>query len=663
MKVVLITLNYNGAEPTLGLVESVRNQLNENFSLIVVDNNSKDREYLRKGLSGIEHVSLIENEANLGFAAGNKSGVVQAFKNSADWVVLINNDTAVDSDFSNKLIEGLSGKTGLAGLPIQEESGDIAYSGRISWLKTPSRKDFHVYNPNEIVSDRYVIGAGMAISKEAFQQIGFMDEKYFLYFEDIDYSFRAQQAGIDTHYLRAPIVHHKLSTTTKKELGGPLLHRYHYRNALYFNFKNGSLITQILAVPWSVLIALHQIFKIVTRDNPKLSRAILSGVVDFYMEQMGHINTKKKIGIECEQIEGEMWGVGKIVLKTLENIGMRPELANDFEFHLYFKSEIPKLPFLDNPIFHKKIIEQPFKHKSFVLYYYLFLPVTLWFERLDFMFFPNYMLPVIFFGKSIVMLTEDIYYEMRSKQQKIQHRIAYRIFTTWAVWWASKIMAISETSKKELHRLFGIDPERIIVNHLAIDNPKSELNNDNGDYLLFVGQAFPRRHLKESLMAFEKLSSDFPNLKFIAVGPDKYNPPRIKTLLSDINKNLGSEKVIWYEHVPQEQLLKLYSHALATIYVSSREAFGLPPLEALAQGSIPIVADNPLGHELFGEAAIFVEKLHSVEAIATAMREAMTNTALREKIKGLAPQIANKYTWSAHTERFINLIKTITNYA
>ena len=92
-------------------------------------------------------------------------------------------------------------------------------------------------------------------------------------------------------------------------------------------------------------------------------------------------------------------GIGKTLKdpKLLENIAARPELEKDYEFYLYFKSEIPKLSFLDAPIFHKKIISQPFQHKSFVLYYYLFLPVNLWFERLDVMFFPNYMLPIIFF--------------------------------------------------------------------------------------------------------------------------------------------------------------------------------------------------------------------------------------------------------------------------
>ena len=52
----------------------------------------------------------------------------------------------------------------------------------------------------------------------------------------------------------------------------------------------------------------------------------------------------------------------------------------------------------------------------------------------------------------------------------------------------------------------------------------------NGDYILYVGQAFPRRHLRETLLAFEKISPQYLDLKFIAIGNDKYNPPIIEKL-------------------------------------------------------------------------------------------------------------------------------------
>ena len=119
-----------------------------------------------------------------------------------------------------------------------------------------------------------------------------------------------------------------------------------------------------------------------------------------------------KIGIECESIEGKnpMWGVGRMIIKLLEEISHRPELEKDFRFVLYFKDSVPDFEFLKAPIFEKKTVPVPlFKNRLFPLYYFDVLPMKLWFEELDLMFWPNYMLPITAFGKSLVMLTEDVF--------------------------------------------------------------------------------------------------------------------------------------------------------------------------------------------------------------------------------------------------------------
>jgi glycosyltransferase involved in cell wall biosynthesis len=370
-----------------------------------------------------------------------------------------------------------------------------------------------------------------------------------------------------------------------------------------------------------------------------------------------------RIGIECEQLESPSWGIGRIISKFLQEIHRRPELRNEFEFCLYFKSRIPDLEFLKDPIFRKEIIWQPLPYKSFVLYYYVFLPIRLWFSRCDVMFFPNYMLPIIHFGKSLVLLTDDIYHEMRSAQQRFHHRLAYWVFGYWAVWRATRFMAISEASKKELVRLFGITSERITVNHLGVDTPRIEGEAPHSrPFILYVGQAFPRRHLKETLAAFERIAPEFPQLDFIIIGPDKYNPPIIEEAVQEINQRLGSPRVLHISHVADEMLARYYAHgAKALTYISSREAFGLPPMEALGHGSIPVLADLPLSHELFGDNAFFVPHPDSVESIAETLRDAVTNEPKRQKILEARESIMRKFTWKAHADRFIHIIRTMTH--
>ncbi len=347
---------------------------------------------------------------------------------------------------------------------------------------------------------------------------------------------------------------------------------------------------------------------------------------------------------------------------------------------MYFKSKIPDYPWLANPIFAKKVIlnhSQILKNlriDSFSLYYYICLPIKLWFEKLDLMFFPNYMLSPLFRGESLVMLTEDIYYEIRRPDLRLRYKLAYKIFAEWwAARYATKIMATSETSKSEVSKLFKISPDRIVVNALGVDAPKIITRNqqlETSNYVLYVGQAFPRRHLRETMLAFEYLvehtterlnlveAQPLSSLKLIAVGKDKYNPPIIKKLAEETNNRLGHSAIIYKEYVPEEELTALYANAKCVVYISSKEAFGLPPLEALSYGVPAVVSDEPINHEIYGGNVFMVRQPITPETIAEAIKDGLTNEIRRQKIKESAERILEKYTWQKHTDRFLQIIRS-----
>src|SRR6185436_4560782 len=141
-----------------------------------------------------------------------------------------------------------------------------------------------------------------------------------------------------------------------------------------------------------------------------------------------------KIGIECESIEGDSWGVGKMIKNLLQEISEHQELSKGFHFVLYFKSKIPELQFLDNPIFEKKITRPrwlSFIPFSFNIHYHIWMIARAYIDGIDTMFFPNYMMPILWFKKSIVMLTDDIYFEMNNPALPFRYRLAYNIFSRW----------------------------------------------------------------------------------------------------------------------------------------------------------------------------------------------------------------------------------------
>lgn len=366
-----------------------------------------------------------------------------------------------------------------------------------------------------------------------------------------------------------------------------------------------------------------------------------------------------KVGIECESIESDSHGIARLITELLKEIARRPELEKEFIFYLYFKSHIPDLPYLKAPIFHTRLVRLPLLPPSFSIYYYVLLPIRKIFDGLDIMYYTNYMLPLIHTGKSLVFSAHDAFYEARSKNIPFRFRIAYRIFCGWAARHATKLIAMSEFGKQELMKAAGIGPDRILVNHLAVSPAPANVQPHPGQYILFVAQAFPRRHLRETLLAFEKIAPQYPELKFVAIGPDKYPTPVIDDLMTKINQGLDAESIQHLDHVTDDELASYYAGAQAVAYVSSKEAFGLPPLEALAYDTVPVVADNELTHELFGTSgAIFVHDPESVDEIEEGLRQAL-DPVVRDAVLAHRESILASFTWKAHTDRFLTIIRHV----
>ena len=232
-------------------------------------------------------------------------GIKKALENGSDWIFLLNNDTMPEIHLIEHLKADLEGKEGIFGLSL-DEGERTAFGGLIQWLKpTLSHITTLKVVMTKSVDKFYAIGGAMLIHKSVFERIGLLDENYFLYFEDADFCQRAKKAGIPVSFLptefldplkqgqettpRKIKISHSVSASTKK-LGSSMLLRYHYRNALYFNLKNGPWYIKLLVWPWSLVVALKQIVKILISKNKEQSVAILKGVGDWYSNRMGKIH-------------------------------------------------------------------------------------------------------------------------------------------------------------------------------------------------------------------------------------------------------------------------------------------------------------------------------------------------------------------------------------
>lgn len=247
--VLIVVLNWNGIEDTKECLESLFKQTYSNYKIAVIDNASKDDSLQQLKLLQQKHENLIliENKKNLGFAGGVNSGIKYALKNQFDAVALFNNDAIADKDWLKYLVKNLKGDTGIVtGLLLHRDGKTIDSTGDFytTWgLPSPRNRNDSAEDAPE---SNYVFGASGGASLyscRVFENIGLFDENFFVYYEDVDVSFRAQLAGFKVFYTNQAVAYHKQGASSSKVPGLAIQHTFKNLPLLFWkNIPLGLLI-------------------------------------------------------------------------------------------------------------------------------------------------------------------------------------------------------------------------------------------------------------------------------------------------------------------------------------------------------------------------------------------------------------------------------------
>lgn len=209
-KVSIIVLNYNGGEFLKNCLKSLSAVSYPDLEVIVVDNGSSDGSFETVSDFYPDAVA-IKNEKNLGFAAGNNVGVRYAMENGADYVLLLNQDTEVEPDFLQKLIDVAENnpKAGiLSPLIFWKRTDKVWFSGgKVNWLNMKSIHLTDLKKGMPYESD-FITGCSILIKREVIEKIGSLSEKFFLYWEDADFSFRARKNGYLAMVVPESVIYH-----------------------------------------------------------------------------------------------------------------------------------------------------------------------------------------------------------------------------------------------------------------------------------------------------------------------------------------------------------------------------------------------------------------------------------------------------------------------
>ncbi len=292
-RISIVILNWNGVNDTLECIDSLNKITYKNYEIIVVDNNSEftDTELLKSKLIN-EKVILIFNDKNLGFSGGNNVGIKEALTNNSDFILLLNNDTIVESDFLARLVDYASAdqKVGIAVPKINyySEPSRIWYAGgfiskiRGSGYTIGEGATDDKYTKNKFVS--FATGCCMLIKKDVINKVGLLDENYFLYLEDTDYSFRAIKSGFNIYYVSKSIIYHKVNAATAKD--NSLLPIYYtLRNRLYFARKNLGAYYLFVVVYLLLAFAIKLLF---SSNRKNLFNIISRAFKDYHQSRMGY---------------------------------------------------------------------------------------------------------------------------------------------------------------------------------------------------------------------------------------------------------------------------------------------------------------------------------------------------------------------------------------
>ena len=224
----IIIVNYNTKDLTKACIESVMNEGSKlDFEVIVVDNNSKDGSVteLKKLWKKYKNLKLIENKENSGFSKANNQGAREA---SGEYILLLNSDTVVKRYSFKKLIAFAEKKedAGVVGARLLNPDGNLQASCfyfptiknaiREYWLGQKGLFEKYAPKGNRPVEVEALVGAAFLITPKALQEVGLLDERYFMYFEDVDYCRRVWEKGLKVYYLPEVRVLHYHGVSGKK---------------------------------------------------------------------------------------------------------------------------------------------------------------------------------------------------------------------------------------------------------------------------------------------------------------------------------------------------------------------------------------------------------------------------------------------------------------
>lgn len=355
-----------------------------------------------------------------------------------------------------------------------------------------------------------------------------------------------------------------------------------------------------------------------------------------------------KIGIDA-RMTGT--GIGRYTFSLIRELA---KIDRDSSYTIFMRADHAKRFVVPGPNF-RAIVADAREYSVSEQYR---LPVLVRREGLDLMHYPHFNVPLLAPSPYVVTVHDLTHSTHRtgtaSKGRSFSYALrllAYRLTVTRAVRRATHVITVSESTKHVVHEVLGVPHEKMSVTYEGVD-PVDVVSSDpetlrrfgvDRPYFLYVGSAHPHKNLQLLLHAFAGLvHRDGMQLQLVLAGDHGQFGAELARSARTLDL---CSALVRPGRVSDSELAALYGGALAYVFVSLSEGFGLPGIEAMAHG-VPVLAASAASlPEIYGDAALYVDPtdLVSVEA---GMRRLAEDDALRAELTTQGKRRAGRYSWA-----------------
>jgi len=216
----------------------------------------------------------------------------------------------------------------------------------------------------------------------------------------------------------------------------------------------------------------------------------------------------------------------------------------------------------------------------------------------------------------------------------------YRHYIPRVLKQAKQIICVSESTANDAMKFCAVSAAKLTVIPQGYDDRNFRfLDLPTQNYVLYLGRLNPYKNLRRAIQAFAKVPNHQDFEFWVAGPPDSRYTPQIEGLAWDLGVRL---RVLNY--VPYKELPVLINHAIALLFPSQWEGFGLPILEAMACGTPVITSNLSSMPEVAGDAAILIDPMNG-DAMTSAIERVMTDALLRQQLRDRGLKRASEFSW------------------